>query len=97
MYIPEHRIQDEVIPNETFRTTCKNCHALARRCPGSAPKKTGSCSPTCTLPSSRRPKQRSGEWAALREAREHRVAGAARSGSPGNGSREWRGRGPAGR
>jgi quinohemoprotein amine dehydrogenase len=30
MYIPEHRIQDEVIPNETFRTTCNNCHALGK-------------------------------------------------------------------
>jgi quinohemoprotein amine dehydrogenase len=30
MYIPEHRIQDEAIPNETFRTTCNNCHALGK-------------------------------------------------------------------
>jgi quinohemoprotein amine dehydrogenase len=30
MYIPEHRIQDEVIPNETIRTTCNNCHALGK-------------------------------------------------------------------
>ena len=30
MYIPEHRIQDEVIPNETIRGTCNNCHALGK-------------------------------------------------------------------
>jgi quinohemoprotein amine dehydrogenase len=30
MYIPEHRIQDETIPNETLRTTCNNCHALGK-------------------------------------------------------------------
>jgi quinohemoprotein amine dehydrogenase len=30
MYIPEHRIQDEVIPNENIRTTCNNCHALGK-------------------------------------------------------------------
>ena len=30
MYFPEHRIQDEVIPNETIRTTCNNCHALGK-------------------------------------------------------------------
>jgi quinohemoprotein amine dehydrogenase len=30
MYIPEHRIQDEVIPNETIKGTCNNCHALGK-------------------------------------------------------------------
>ena len=30
MYMPEHRIQDEVIPNESVRTTCNDCHALGR-------------------------------------------------------------------
>lgn len=30
MYIPEHRIQDEVIPNENIRGTCNNCHALGK-------------------------------------------------------------------
>ena len=30
MYMAEHRIQDEVIPNESIRTTCNNCHALGR-------------------------------------------------------------------
>ena len=30
MYIPEHRIRDEVIPNETIRGTCNNCHALGK-------------------------------------------------------------------
>src|SRR5215813_10194287 len=30
MYMAEHRIQDEAIPNETVRTTCMNCHALGR-------------------------------------------------------------------
>ncbi len=30
MYIAEHRIQDEVIPNETIRGTCNNCHALGK-------------------------------------------------------------------
>jgi quinohemoprotein amine dehydrogenase len=30
MYMAEHRIQDEVIPNESVRTTCNNCHALGR-------------------------------------------------------------------
>ncbi len=30
MYMAEHRIQDEVIPNESVRVTCKNCHALGR-------------------------------------------------------------------
>ena len=30
MYIAEHRIQDETIPNETVRSTCMNCHALGR-------------------------------------------------------------------
>src|SRR5690348_3896967 len=28
MYMAEHRIQDEVIPNENVRSTCMNCHAL---------------------------------------------------------------------
>ncbi|MEO8594854.1 MAG: quinohemoprotein amine dehydrogenase subunit alpha [Candidatus Solibacter sp.] len=30
MYMTEHRIQDEVIPNESVRSTCNNCHALGR-------------------------------------------------------------------
>ena len=30
MYMVEHRIQDEVIPNESVRSTCNNCHALGR-------------------------------------------------------------------
>ncbi|MEO5922817.1 MAG: quinohemoprotein amine dehydrogenase subunit alpha [Bryobacteraceae bacterium] len=30
MYMAEHRIQDEVIPNESIRTTCMQCHALGR-------------------------------------------------------------------
>jgi quinohemoprotein amine dehydrogenase len=30
MYFAEHRIQDEVIPNETIRGTCNNCHALGK-------------------------------------------------------------------
>ena len=30
MYMAEHRIQDEVIPNESVRVTCNNCHALGR-------------------------------------------------------------------
>ena len=30
MYMAEHRIQDEVIPNESLRVTCNNCHALGR-------------------------------------------------------------------
>ncbi len=30
MYVPEHRIQDEVIPNETLRSTCNTCHALGK-------------------------------------------------------------------
>jgi quinohemoprotein amine dehydrogenase len=30
MYMAEHRIQDEVIPNESVRSTCMNCHALGR-------------------------------------------------------------------
>jgi quinohemoprotein amine dehydrogenase len=30
MYMTEHRIQDEVIPNESVRTTCNICHALGR-------------------------------------------------------------------
>ena len=30
MYIAEHRIQDEVIPNDSIKATCNNCHALGR-------------------------------------------------------------------
>lgn len=30
MYMAEHRIIDEPIPNESVRTTCMNCHALGR-------------------------------------------------------------------
>ena len=30
MYMTEHRIQDEPIPNESVRSTCNNCHALGR-------------------------------------------------------------------
>ena len=30
MYMAEHRIQDEAIPNESLRATCMNCHALGR-------------------------------------------------------------------
>jgi len=30
MYMPEHRLVDETIPNEAVRTTCMNCHALGR-------------------------------------------------------------------
>ncbi|SPE36199.1 Quinohemoprotein amine dehydrogenase (fragment) [Candidatus Sulfopaludibacter sp. SbA6] len=30
MYMAEHRILDEAVPNETVRTTCMNCHALGR-------------------------------------------------------------------
>ncbi|HEX3743558.1 MAG TPA: quinohemoprotein amine dehydrogenase subunit alpha [Bryobacteraceae bacterium] len=30
MYMAEHRIQDEPIPNESLRVTCMNCHALGR-------------------------------------------------------------------
>ena len=30
MYMPEHLIVDEPIPNETVRTTCMGCHALGR-------------------------------------------------------------------
>ena len=30
MYMAEHRIQDETIPNESVRATCMNCHALGR-------------------------------------------------------------------
>jgi len=30
MYMTEHRIQDEAIPNESFKSTCNNCHALGR-------------------------------------------------------------------
>jgi quinohemoprotein amine dehydrogenase len=30
MYMAEHRIQDEVIPNDSIKSTCNNCHALGR-------------------------------------------------------------------
>jgi quinohemoprotein amine dehydrogenase len=30
MYMTEHRIQDEAIPNESIRVTCNQCHALGR-------------------------------------------------------------------
>ncbi len=30
MYMTEHRIQDEAIPNESVRVTCNQCHALGR-------------------------------------------------------------------
>ena len=30
MYMAEHRIQDEEVPNESVRSTCMNCHALGR-------------------------------------------------------------------
>jgi len=30
MYMPEHRILDEPVPNETVRTTCMGCHPLGR-------------------------------------------------------------------
>jgi len=30
MYMAEHRIQDEAIPNETVRGTCMTCHALGK-------------------------------------------------------------------
>ncbi len=30
MYMPEHRLQDEAVPNEAVRTTCMSCHALGR-------------------------------------------------------------------
>jgi quinohemoprotein amine dehydrogenase len=30
MYMAEHRIQDEAVPNETVRTTCTGCHPLGR-------------------------------------------------------------------
>src|SRR5271165_5596032 len=30
MYMAEHRIIDEAIPNESIRSTCMNCHALGR-------------------------------------------------------------------
>jgi quinohemoprotein amine dehydrogenase len=30
MYMPEHRILDEAVPNETVRTTCMGCHPLGR-------------------------------------------------------------------
>lgn len=30
MYMAEHRIQDEAVPNESVRTTCMTCHALGR-------------------------------------------------------------------
>src|SRR5271170_1334698 len=30
MYMAEHRMQDEVIPNDSVKATCNNCHALGR-------------------------------------------------------------------
>jgi quinohemoprotein amine dehydrogenase len=30
MYMAEHRIQDEPVPNETVKTTCMGCHAFGR-------------------------------------------------------------------
>lgn len=30
MYMAEHRIQDEAVPNESVHTTCMRCHALGR-------------------------------------------------------------------
>src|SRR5579871_6369625 len=30
MYMAEHRTQDEASPNESFKATCNNCHALGR-------------------------------------------------------------------
>jgi quinohemoprotein amine dehydrogenase len=30
MYMAEHRMQDEAVPNETVRTTCMGCHPLGR-------------------------------------------------------------------
>lgn len=30
MYMPEHRIQDEPVPNQTVRSTCMGCHPLGR-------------------------------------------------------------------
>ncbi|MEQ1883480.1 MAG: quinohemoprotein amine dehydrogenase subunit alpha [Bryobacteraceae bacterium] len=30
MYMPEHRLRDEEIPNETVRGTCMTCHALGK-------------------------------------------------------------------
>jgi quinohemoprotein amine dehydrogenase len=30
MYMAEHRMVDEVVPNESIRSTCMNCHALGR-------------------------------------------------------------------
>ena len=30
MYMAEHRVLDEAVPNETVRTTCMGCHALGR-------------------------------------------------------------------
>jgi len=30
MYMAEHRMQDEVVPNDSIRSTCMNCHALGR-------------------------------------------------------------------
>lgn len=30
MYMAEHRILDEAVPNETVRSTCMTCHALGR-------------------------------------------------------------------
>ena len=30
MYMTEHRIQDEAIPNDSVKATCNNCHALGK-------------------------------------------------------------------
>ncbi len=30
MYMPEHRLIDEPIPNDNFKTSCMNCHALGK-------------------------------------------------------------------
>jgi quinohemoprotein amine dehydrogenase len=30
MYMAEHRVLDEAVPNETVRTTCMGCHAIGR-------------------------------------------------------------------
>src|SRR5215467_5772326 len=30
MYMAEHRIQDEAVPNESVRATCMYCHAVGR-------------------------------------------------------------------
>ena len=30
MYMPEHRIQDEAVPNAAVQTTCMGCHPIGR-------------------------------------------------------------------